>query len=41
MGNPIKNPDYSGVYMFNNNNHADFGTAHKHVLIPSYAIWVI
>ena len=37
-----KDPDNSSVlYMFNNNTYPDFGTAYKHVLIPSYVIQVI
>ena len=32
-----KNPDNSNLlHMFNNNTYTDFGTAFKHVLIPSY-----
>ena len=29
------------LLMFNNNIYTDFRTAYKHILIPSYVIWVI
>ena len=37
-----KSPDNSDMlHMFNNNIYTDFKTAHKHILIPIYVIWVI